>query len=124
MKFLGNIAWLVLGGLVTFALYIFHGLLFCITIIGIPFGVQLMKLGFYALWPFGRSLKFDQGEPGCLSIVGNVLWIVMGWWNIALIHLVCGLIFCITVVGIPFGVKHFELAKASFFPFGTSNRSR
>lgn len=124
MSFLGNIVWLVLGGLLTFVLYLFHGLLFCITIIGIPFGVQLIKLGCYALWPFGRKMEFAEGEPGCLSFVGNALWIALGWWNIALIHLVCGLIFCITIVGIPFGLKHFELAKSSLFPFGMSNRGK
>lgn len=124
MKFLGNIAWLVLGGFITSALYIIFGLLFCITIIGIPFGWQLMKIGMYAFWPFGREMEFGVGEPGCLSMAGNIIWVLGGWWEIALIHVFCGLVFCITIVGIPFGMKHFSIAKASLFPFGQSNVSR
>lgn len=118
MKFIGNILWLVLGGLVTAALYIVFGILFCVTIIGIPFGYQLIKIGIYAFWPFGRDMEFGKGEPGCLSAVGNIIWILMGWWQVAIIHLICGLIFCITIVGIPFGKQHFKIAKGSLFPFG------
>lgn len=118
MKFLGNIAWLLLGGLVTAILYWVAGLLFCITVIGIPFGVQLFKIGNYAFWPFGRDMEFKEGEPGCLSLVGNVLWILLGWWETALVHVLCGCIFCITIVGIPFGMKHFTIARTSLFPFG------
>jgi uncharacterized membrane protein YccF (DUF307 family) len=94
----------------------------CITIIGIPFGVQLFKLGGYALWPFGHELVDKPGEPGCLSIVMNLLWILLGWWEIAIIHAIFGLIFCITVVGIPFGILHFRMAINSIFPFGKEVR--
>lgn len=124
MSFLGNIAWLILGGLLTSVMYVAAGLLFCCTIIGIPFGIQLMKIGAYAFWPFGREMQFGEGQPGCLSTVGNLAWILMGWWEIALVHLVCGLIFCVTIVGIPFGIKHFTIARTSFFPFGQSVVSR
>lgn len=124
MRFIGNIAWLLLGGLLTSAMYFVAGLVFCVTIVGIPFGVQLMKIGAFAFWPFGRTLAFDEGEPGCLSTLGNLLWIVCGWWEIALVHFVCGCIFCITIVGIPFGMKHFEIAGASLLPFGQSNRRK
>lgn len=124
MSFIGNIAWLLLGGLITAVMYILAGLLLCITIIGIPFGVQLMKIGFFALWPFGREMGFGEGQPGCVSTVLNVIWILCGWWEIALVHAVCGIIFCITIIGIPFGKKHFEIAMTSFFPFGQSNRKR
>ena len=122
MKFFGNLAWLVLGGLLVAIIYIAVGLLMCITIIGIPFGIQLIKLGGYAFWPFGRELVNGPGEPGCLSTVMNLLWIVLGWWQVALIHLVCGLVFCITIIGIPFGLKHFSLALAGIFPFGKEIR--
>lgn len=124
MNLLGNIAWLLLGGLITSVLYILCGLLFCITVICIPFGIQLIKIGVYAFWPFGRELTFDEGEPGCLSTVGNLIWILCGWWEIALVHAVFGIIFCITIVGIPFGMKHFQIAVSSLFPFGQSNRKR
>ena len=124
MKALGNIVWLVLGGLVIALLYYAVGLLMCITIIGIPFGIQLFKLGTYALWPFGQELVDAPGEPGCLSIVMNLIWILLGWWEIAIIHLVCGLIFCITIVGIPFGIQHFRLGIQSIFPFGKEIRPK
>ena len=118
MRFIGNILWLLLGGILVAIIYYLVGLLMCITIIGIPFGVQLFKLGIYALWPFGHELVNGPGQPGCISTVMNLLWILLGWWEIAVIHLVCGLLFCITIVGIPFGVKHFSLALSSIFPFG------
>ncbi len=121
MKFLGNIAWLLLGGLLTAVLYWLAGILFCITIVGLPFGYQLMKIGSYALWPFGREMSFGENEPGCLSTIGNLVWVLMGWWEIALIHVFFGLIFCATIIGIPFGMKHFSIASASLFPFGSSN---
>lgn len=120
MNFIGNIFWLVFGGLLTSAMYMIAGLLFCVTIVGIPFGYQLMKIGLYALWPFGRELEFGSSEPGCLSTAGNILWIVLGWWEIALIHLACGIIFYITIIGIPLGITHFRIAKLSLFPFGQS----
>jgi len=118
MKFLGNLAWFLLGGFLVAIIYYIVGLIMCITIIGIPFGVQLFKLGTYALWPFGHELVNGPGEPGCLSTIMNVLWILLGWWEIALIHLCFGLLLCITIIGLPWGLKHFSLALGSVFPFG------
>ena len=122
MKFLGNILWLVLGGLGVALVYFLVGLLFCLTVIGIPFGVQLIKLGVYALWPFGHELVYGPGQPGCLSTVMNVLWILLGWWEIALTHLVFGLILCVTIIGIPWGLQHFKMALGAVFPFGKEIR--
>jgi uncharacterized membrane protein YccF (DUF307 family) len=122
MKALGNIVWLILGGLMVAMIYWLVGLLMCITIIGIPFGIQLFKLGTYALWPFGRELVDGPGEPGCLSLVMNVIWILLGWWEIAVIHLVFGLLCCITIVGIPFGIQHFKMVLPSILPFGKEIR--
>ena len=119
MKFLGNILWLLLGGILIALVYYIIGLVLCITIIGIPFGLQLFKLGTYALWPFGHKLVQRKQEPGLLSILMNVIWILCGWWEIACMHLVFGLIFCITIVGIPWGIQHFKMAVGSLFPFGT-----
>jgi Predicted membrane protein len=116
MNSIGNLLWLLLGAIVVAIIYWIVGLLMCITIIGIPFGIQLIKLGSYALWPFGHELVDRPGEPGCLSIVMNLIWILLGWWEIAIIHLVCGLLCCITVVGIPFGIQHFKLAFELHFP--------
>lgn len=118
MSLLGNIIWLILGGLITAILYWLNGLLMCITIIGIPFGVQLIKIGTYALWPFGHEMVNKPNEPSVLSIVMNLLWVLLGWWETALVHLFFGLIFCITIVGIPWGFQHFKIAIGSIFPFG------
>ena len=122
MKTAGNIIWLVLGGIVITLLYYLAGLLMCLTIIGIPFGTQLFKLGTYTLWPFGHELVSGPQDSGCLPIVMNLLWILFGWWEIALLHLGCGLVFCITIIGLPWGMQHFRLAIASIFPFGKEIR--
>ena len=108
-----------MGGLLTALMYWIAGLLMCITIIGIPFGVQLLKIGSLSLWPFGHDLqpKADSAT-GCLQVAFNVLWILLGWWEIALAHLTFGLVLCCTIVGIPWGIQHFKLALGSIFPFG------
>ena len=119
MKFIGNLIWLIMGGLLTAVMYWIAGILMCITIIGIPFGIQLVKIGTLSLWPFGHDLTPIAGsESSCLQIVFNVLWIALGWWEIALTHLTFGLILCCTIVGIPWGIQHFKLAMASIIPFG------
>ncbi len=118
MKFLGNLLWLILGGLLTAMMYWVVGLMMCVTIIGIPFGVQLFKIGVLALWPFGHELVPKSDSGGCLQVVFNLVWILLGWWEIALTHLSFGIILCCTVVGIPWGLQHFKLAIGSISPFG------
>lgn len=118
MKFLGNLIWLIFGGLFTAIIYWISGLVMCITIIGIPFGVQLLKIGLLALWPFGHELVSKPTDGGCLQVVFNVLWVLFGWWEVAIMHLGFGLVLCISIVGIPWGLQHFKLAIASVFPFG------
>lgn len=118
MNFLGNVVWLIFGGIIAAAIYAVMGLLMCITIVGIPFGVQLFKFALYALWPFGREVVSKESAGGCLSIVMNLIWVLCGWWELALTHLFFGLLFCVTIVGIPFGVQHFKMALLSVFPFG------
>ena len=119
MNFLGNLVWLIFGGLLTAIMYWIAGLLLCCTIIGIPFGVQLLKIGMLALWPFGHELVPKPGNSaGCTSVIFNVLWILLGWWEVALTHITFGLILCCTIVGIPWGLQHFKLALASVLPFG------
>ena len=119
MNFLGNLVWLIMGGLLTALMYWTAGLIMCITIIGIPFGVQLFKIGSLSLWPFGHDLqpKADSAT-GCLQVAFNVLWILLGWWEIALTNLTFGLVLCCTIVGIPWGIQHFKLALGSIFPIG------
>lgn len=122
MKFIGNILWLILGGLLVAIYYWFIGLLICITIIGIPFGVQLIKIGNLALWPFGHEIQSGPNDSGCLSILMNVIWILVGGIEIAVLHLGFGLICCITIVGIPFGIQHFKMALLALMPFGKQIR--
>ena len=123
MKFLGNILWLIFGGIIIAIIYYFVGLLMCISLIGIPFGVQLFKLGTYALWPFGHELVNGPNEPGCLSVMMNLIWLVCGWWEIAILHFAFGLLFFVTIVGIPWGLQHFKMAIATVFPFGKEIRN-
>lgn len=122
MNAVGNIFWLLLGGIIIALCYYIAGLVMCITIIGIPFGVQMFKLGTYVMWPFGYELVDGPKQSGCVSVVMNVIWILGGWWEIALMHLFFGLLFCITIVGIPLGVQHFKIAIGSLLPFGKEIR--
>ena len=122
MKTLGNILWLLLGGILVAIIYYIVGLLLCLTIIGIPFGVQLFKFGTYSMWPFGHELINAPGQPGCLSTVMNLIWILTGWWEISVIHLVCGFLCCITIIGIPFGLQHFKMIIPAILPFGKEIR--
>jgi uncharacterized membrane protein YccF (DUF307 family) len=118
MKILGNILWLLLGGIITAVEYFISSLLLMITIIGIPFGLQTMKLSMLALWPFGSKVE-DSGESnGCLCILMNILWILIGGIWISLSHLAFGLLLCITIIGIPFGLQHFKMAGLALVPFG------
>ena len=118
MSFLGNLVWIIFGGLILSAAYLLLGIIYCITIIGIPVGVQLFKMASLALWPFGREVKDREGSMGCWSLGLNILWIVFGGIEMAMSHVVIGLIFCITIVGIPFGLQHFKLALLALIPFG------
>lgn len=118
MKFIGNILWLLLGGLIVSLYYFLVGLVLCVTIIGIPFGLQLMKMGVFALWPFGSEIQSDTNDGGCLSILMNVLWIFIGGIEIASLHAFFGLICCISIVGIPFGIQHFKMVLLAMVPFG------
>lgn len=118
MRLIGNIIWVVFGGLLISLGYLFGGLVLCLTIIGIPFGVQIMRLGMFALWPFGGEVKPTDNVMGCLPVLMNVLWIIFGGIEVALTHLTLGVAFCITIIGIPFGLQHFKLMMYSLMPFG------
>ena len=118
MSLLMNILWLVFGGVVTAVEYIVASVGMMVTIIGIPFGIQTLKIGFLALCPFGKSVESSPQSGGCLSLIMNILWIVMGGIWISLTHLAFGILLCITVIGIPFGRQHFKLAGLALTPFG------
>ena len=122
MSILGNLVWFILGGFILGLVYMFVGLLFCITVVGIPFGYQLIKIGMLAMFPFGQEPQFPPISMGCLSLVFNVVWIVFGGIELVIAHLVLGAIFCVTIIGIPFGMQHFKLAKLALLPFGQDVR--
>jgi len=116
LRFIGNVIWLIFGGIVEALLWFVVGLVLCLTIIGLPFGVQCMKIAGFVLWPFGREVI--PGGFGVMGALANVLWIVLVGWALALMSLATGVLFCITIIGIPFGMQHFKLAKLALFPFG------
>ena len=118
MKFIGNIIWLLLGGFVIAIEYFIASLLLMITIIGIPFGIQTMKLAILALWPFGQRVADVGSSGGCLLVIMNVIWLLVGGIWICLSHLIFGLILCITIIGIPFGRQHFKMSALALTPFG------
>ena len=118
MGCLMNVLWLVLGGIFTAVEYVIASLLLMITIVGIPFGMQTMKMAGLALWPFGKEVRSGERSGGCLYVLMNVLWILLGGIWISLSHLVFGLILCATIIGIPFGLQHFKLAGLALTPFG------
>ena len=118
MSCLGNVVWLIFGGFISGLGYIIGGLLTCLTIIGIPFGVQAMKLGAATMAPFGMEIRNTPDSGSCLETVFNIGWAIFFGWEIALAHVTSGLILAITIIGIPFAMQHFKLAPLALFPFG------
>lgn len=114
MKTLGNILWFLFFGLWSAVVWFVLGLLWCVTIIGIPFGLQAFKIAALVLWPFGKNVCSDFGK----HLIANIIWIIFGGLELALGYVVGGVICCITVVGIPFGKQCFKLATLSLSPFG------
>ena len=116
----GNILWLILCGIWMAILYYIGGLLGLILIVTIPLGIQSFKLGNYVLWPFGRTVVTEPGASVVWSVLGNVVWlIVVGWW-LALFHVLLAVIFFITIIGIPFGIANLKMARLALLPFGAS----
>lgn len=120
MNVLLNIIWIVFGGFMIAVEYAVSSILMMITIIGIPFGLQTLKLAAVALWPFGSNIVSTGWPSGCIAGIMNVIWWFLGGFAIALTHLAWGVFFCITIVGIPFGMQHFKLMRLALFPFGKS----
>ena len=118
MHLIGNIIWIVLGGFFIFLQYLVGGFLLCLTIIGIPFGVQCWKLAILTLLPFGRDVSHGEWASGCLGTVMNILWILCGGIWIAFSHLVLACLFALTIIGIPFARQHLKLAALALTPFG------
>lgn len=117
MNLLLNIIWLICGGFLICVEYIVSSLLLMITIVGIPFGFQTLKLSMLALCPFGREIRSCPGDGGCLSVLMNIIWILVGGIWISLSHLAFGVLLCITVIGIPFGLQHFQAGGLGTYSF-------
>lgn len=116
MSFIGNVIWLLIGGIIAAIAWFIAGLLLCVTIIGIPFGIQCFKIAGFVLWPFGRDIEL--GNFGAGGLIFNIIWLIVFGWEFAIGHLIIGALFCITIIGIPFGLQHFKLAKLGLIPFG------
>ena len=121
MSLLGNIIWFIFGGFVSGLSWLFSGIVWCITIIGIPYGLQCFKFASLSFFPFGKEVEYGGGA---MSTLANIIWILFfGWW-MALENMIVGLLWCITIVGIPFGNQFFKIAKLSLTPFGATIKEK
>lgn len=118
MSTLGNLLWIIFGGFIIAIEYVVSSILLMITVVGIPFGIQTLKLADLALWPFGRDTRSTNFSTGCLGTIMNLIWIIVGGFWIFLTHIVLGVLLSITIIGIPFGRQHFKLAALALTPFG------
>jgi len=116
MKTIANLLWVLFGGLELALAWMVAGLLCCLTIVGIPFGTQCFKLAGFVLWPFGRHVDYANG--GAANLLLNILWVLLLGWELALGALAAGVAWCVTIVGIPFGIQAFKFAKLALLPFG------
>lgn len=117
MRLVLNLIWFVLAGFWVFLAYMLAALIACVLIITIPFGIAAFRIGVYALWPFGSTVVM-RPDAGVGSGIGNVLWVILfGWW-LALLHLVTGVVLCCTIIGIPLGLANFKLIPVSLLPLG------
>lgn len=118
MRTIGNVLWLVLAGWWLALLYVLAGVLACVLVVTIPFGIAAFRLAGYTLWPFGRRVVLHRGA-GVPSVIGNIVWIVLFGWELFLAHLVAGLLLVLTIVGIPLGLASFKLSVLALVPLGT-----
>lgn len=116
MKSIGNLLWLIFGGFVSFLGYAILGILWCLTIVGIPIGLQAFKFAKLSLFPFGKEVVYT-GDTG--SFIINILWLIFGGVEMAMVHLVSAVVLAITIIGLPFAKQHLKLARLSLFPVGS-----
>ncbi|MDJ0349078.1 YccF domain-containing protein [Cryobacterium sp. PH29-G1] len=117
MKTLLNIIWFVFSGFWLFLGYMLAALIMCVLIVTIPWGIAAARIGVYALWPFGKTVV-PTPTAGVGSFLGNVIWVVLAGWWIALEHLLSGIALCVTIIGIPFGIANFKLIPVALMPLG------
>ena len=117
MRTLLNIIWLIFAGFWLFLGYLLAGVVLCILILTIPWGIASFRIGMYALWPFGREVV-SKPTAGVGSFLGNVVWVILAGWWLALGHIVSGIALCITIIGIPLGIADFKLVPVSLMPLG------
>lgn len=117
MRTILNLIWLVLAGFWLALGYVLAGVICCILIITIPFGIASFRIANYALWPFGRTMV-DKPSAGAGSVVGNIIWVIVAGWWLALGHLITGIALCVTIIGIPLGLANFKLIPISLLPLG------
>ncbi|MBS1653473.1 MAG: YccF domain-containing protein [Bacteroidetes bacterium] len=122
MNLIGNLIWFFFGGFLAALGYFFGGLVLCITIVGIPWGLQCFKLAGLVLWPFGKEVVSSSKSMGCLSLFCNIIWILCGGLYTAVVHIVFGILLFLTIIGIPFARQHFKLVEISLMPFGKTVR--
>ncbi len=115
MRFIGNLFWILFGGGILGLLWALAGLLCCITIVGIPLGVQCFKFAGFVAWPFGRQIEYSSHT---VDFIFNILWILLVGWELAVFSAVAGIMWCVTIVGIPFGIQLFKFSKLALMPFG------
>ena len=118
MKTLLNLIWLVLAGFWLAVGYAVAGIICCVLIVTIPFGIASFRIAGYTLWPFGRTVV-DKPGAGAGALLGNIIWIIFAGWWLALGHLTTGIALCLTIIGIPFGIAAFKLSVLSLVPLGT-----
>jgi uncharacterized membrane protein YccF (DUF307 family) len=117
MRLILNLIWLILCGWWMAILYVLAGIICAILIITIPFAIASFRIASYVIWPFGRSVQVRR-DFGCASVIGNVIWVVLVGWELALGHLTAGILLCLTIIGIPLGLANFKLIPISLIPLG------
>ena len=118
MNLIGNLIWLIFGGLAAAIGYFFEGIVLCCTVVGIPFGLQCFKIAGFVLWPFGRRVVGTSSSIGCFSTLFNIIWLLCGGLYTAVVHLFFAFILFIIIIGIPFARQHLKLVELSLMPFG------
>ena len=118
-----NIIWFVFSGFWLWLAYMLAGIICCILIVTIPFGIASFRMANYAAWPFGRDV-IEKPNSGIFSLLGNIIWLVAAGWWLALTHIVTGLALCLTIIGIPLGIANFKLIPVTVMPLGKQIVSR